>query len=363
MTTLIRRPCLNVLVVAFALTAASSALRAQQKPGAGPGPLGPQVPFKVSVTPDNITTTTRTTNTGGYQQSFLVRNLGTNADQYFIECQGHTNVTCTNVTPSSVSLASGAQTSVTATYSVGSVGTGRLVVQAVGEAEDTGYVNVPVAGVAGKPGVALRNHNGDNQDRSLCLTVGAGENASYSCGDLVVSHAMPAYSTMGRERALSLLYNSAAAFPRPTVMVAVTEPANVSRPDDIYLELKVNNVIRYSGTAGAWGGYAYDDTRQLSAWYSGAGDSTGLYPFTLLVRNIYGTTVKDTMVADTLIVVNRIGSEYGAGRISSGSGATVRRNGIGRSMRPTGPHRWAPSETRSPTAARRSATPARCGTA
>ena len=51
----------------------------------------------------------------------------------------------------------------------------------------------------------------------MCLTAGAGESAAWSCGDLVLTHAMPGYTTMNRERSLTLIHNSATAWPRPVV--------------------------------------------------------------------------------------------------------------------------------------------------
>lgn len=50
----------------------------------------------------------------------------------------------------------------------------------------------------GPPTIERKNHNGPNLDRSLCLTIGAGEAAAAQCGDLLVTHALPAYRTMGR---------------------------------------------------------------------------------------------------------------------------------------------------------------------
>jgi hypothetical protein len=65
----------------------------------------------------------------------------------------------------------------------------------------------------------LKNFNADNQDRSLCLTTGGGEATAVQCGDLLVAHGMPGYQTMGRDRSLTLVYNSASAAPRPVVAV------------------------------------------------------------------------------------------------------------------------------------------------
>lgn len=162
----------------------------------------------------------------------------------------------------------------------------------------------------GAPAVATRNFNADNQDRSLCLTVGAGQAAGLACGDLFVTHAMPAYRTMGRDRALTLFYSSHEAAPRPVVAVAATQSGTTQTPNSVYAELRINGVVRASATYGSWGG---GTTRQIVLAYDASGDPSGLYAYTLLVRNQYTGSTYDATVSGTLMVVNRSGSEFGAG--------------------------------------------------
>src|SRR6266540_3521011 len=117
-----------------------------------PGPLCTDCPpppptGSVAVTPDGATTATRGANTGGYSEAFTVKNTGSAADTFFITCQGFTNVTCSGVSASPVILAPAAEVQVTASYAVGSVGTGRLRLRAFSDASaaiDTGWYNVPV---------------------------------------------------------------------------------------------------------------------------------------------------------------------------------------------------------------------------
>src|SRR5206468_2720861 len=83
-------------------------------------------------------------------QAFFVQRTG-NPETYAIGCQGSGNVTCTGVSPTSVSDAA----TVVATYSVGAPGMGTLTVSASGaNASDGGWVTVPVQsfGVARTPG-------------------------------------------------------------------------------------------------------------------------------------------------------------------------------------------------------------------
>jgi len=105
----------------------------------------PIVSYAVAVTPDGATAPSRLTNTGGYSQSFTVQNTGTAQNTYSLVCGGSSNVTCTNLSPTSVTLAANASAPATASYSVGATGTGTLSVNASGtNASDGGSYSVPV---------------------------------------------------------------------------------------------------------------------------------------------------------------------------------------------------------------------------
>jgi hypothetical protein len=122
-----------------------------------------------------------------------------------------------------ITLAAGASGNVPVQYTSGSPGSGTVTLTAsrVG-ASDQGSVNVTVM-PEGNPGLVLKNHNRDNLDRSLCLTTGgAAQAAAVTCGQLVVTHSTASYATMGRSRALTLLYNSGQAAPGAVVAATVT---------------------------------------------------------------------------------------------------------------------------------------------
>jgi RHS repeat-associated protein len=159
------------------------------------------------------------------------------------------------------------------------------------------------------------NANPDNLDRGLCLTVGAGEAAGASCGDLFVVHAMPVYRTLGRDRALSLYYNSAAATALLLLPANVSEPSNIATPDRIKVILTVGtskDSAEYQPPL-TW---PYDGPRQIVLGRALAAQPTGLYAVTLLVRNIYGVDsvgVYDTTITRTALIVNRSQSEFGQG--------------------------------------------------
>jgi RHS repeat-associated protein len=231
---------------------------------------------------------------------------------YHLTCSKTGTLTCTSVTPSTLPLDPREDDQVTVRFAAGAVGSGRITLSASGGGTDTGYFLVTVQ-ATGAPTVALRNQNGDNQDRSLCLTTGAGESAAGVCGDLVVTHALPGYATMGRERALTLLYSSGTASPQPIVTAAIGQPAGIATPSTLYVELEVAGAIRDSATYSTTGWST--GTRQVGLSYDaqGAGHATGVYPFTLRVQNRYTSGAFTTPVSGNLIVVNRYASRYGAG--------------------------------------------------
>lgn len=131
---------------ALALVLAGLALFAPAEPllGQRPGPYAPPPPFAMYVTPDGASTPNRAFNSGGYGETFWVYNTGTQADTYTLTCSGTFNVTCTGISQTSVTLAGGTFTTVTAYYNVGGTGNGRLNLSASGETADAAYWNVPV---------------------------------------------------------------------------------------------------------------------------------------------------------------------------------------------------------------------------
>lgn len=267
---------------------------------------------------------------------FIVHNIGLVSDTYTLTCVivgGHE--TCGTVSPSSLTLAPESTATVNVSFTPGATGTsGTVQLDAVGTycngggpqspgggprtlawictyATDSGTYNV--TNVAGFPptAVALRNQNGDNWDRDNCLASGGGEAAAWECGDLIVTHGLPEYSTMGHERSLTLLYNSATAAPHPVIAVSVTEPNGYGAPTTVLGELLINGVLRDSASYTGWGTAPL--VRQMALSYDASGDTSGVYPFTIIVQNRYsGGAYADTL-SGNLFVVNRSQSQFGAG--------------------------------------------------
>ncbi|MGH7703344.1 MAG: hypothetical protein ACREMO_09640 [Gemmatimonadales bacterium] len=252
---------------------------------------------------------TRLPNMGPFLVSFDVWNTGNSSATFTFACSKTGGITCGTVSPTSASIAAGAHREVDVQYSVGATG-GQVTLTASGGATDQGYYTVLLPGPPGA--LALRNHNRDNQDRSSCLVAGAGEAAAWECGDLVVTHSLPGYTTLGRERSLTLLYSSAQAVPRPIVAVAVTENSTTARPDTVYVALQINGVTRDSAKFVGWN--TAPNTRQIVIPHVATADLTGLYALTVRVQNRYnGLSQVETTLSDTLIVVNRSQSLYGKG--------------------------------------------------
>ena len=272
------------------------------------GQIVPRAPGSVQITPDGANEPTRQANTGPYVALFTATSTYTVQVTVQLTCAGRNNVTCVSVVPSQVTLpAGGSFGEIEATYNVGAPhNKGQIVVRATQLGQDTGYYNLVIANAAA-PVVALRNHNSDNQDRSLCLTSSAGEGVAWQCGDLLVAHGLPGYRTMGRDRTLTLIYNSAQAVPKPIVAVGVTQASLA--PSQVFVRLSMNGTARDSAIYGGWS----DSTRQIVIAHDAATDSTGLYPFSLLVRSIFADSGRTTTISDTLIVVNRKTTLYGAG--------------------------------------------------
>ena len=259
-------------------------------------------------------------NTSGHQLEFIVVNGGSSGGTWSFACSRTGNVTCGTVTPGSATLAAGGGREVLGTFSAQGGGTGRITLTASPGGE-TGWVNIDVA-EPGPPTVTLHNHNRDNIDRSLCLTSGASDGAAWNCGDLTLAHAMPAYTTMNRERSLTLIHNSATAYPRPAI-AAVVSQAGRTLMDTAFVALWVQNphvtgnpfIERDSAGYIGWS-TGIGSSRQVVLDFDGTSIPTGAYPIEFRSRNRYNSIQSSfpaAAVRDTLIIVNRSASEFGAG--------------------------------------------------
>ncbi|PYP63771.1 MAG: hypothetical protein DMD37_05130 [Gemmatimonadetes bacterium] len=281
-----------------------------------------RVTYGVAVTPDGATTPQRPANTSGYSENFTVQNTGTGQDNYSLSCGGSANVTCTGLTidgvpASSVNLVGGALKTVVASYNVGAVGTGTLSLTATGTyASDGGSFTVPVVTPSAQPSIVDVSavNPGTFVGRDLCLTIAAGPAAASECGDLRIVHALPPTRTMNRARTPTLLYNSQTAHPYPIVAANVTLPSGATVPDSVTGTLTIGGVTR---ARAKWLGNQWSpgQTRRVAFGFDALNDATGVYSYTLEIRNWYPdpTPSQPTTVNAEVVIVNRSGSPFGAG--------------------------------------------------
>jgi RHS repeat-associated protein len=273
----------------------------------------------VAVSPDDVNTSAFTGSTGNITD-FVVHNGYENGYNFSLSCTASSGLTCTAIknpagtTVSSIFLAAGGSMEIMVHYSASAtpgVRTLRLIATN-GITTDTGFYTVTVSAPPTPSAVSATffNHNRDGIDRGLCFTAGAGAGAGTSCGDLFIAHGMPAYRTMGRDRSLSLLYNSAAARGQALLAAYVTQPAGSVTPTKLIAVLQVAG-FRDSAE---YGGIAAGTTAQIVLGDRLAVDTlpTGVYPISLLLRNI-NPGVHDAVLYDTIVVVNQRRSEYGRG--------------------------------------------------
>jgi len=207
---------------------------------------------------------------------------------------------CVSAVPSSANISVGNYQDVVVTYNVsgspGAAGTVTLTATNVtsGQASLTVHV-LPRTVVA----------------REQCVTVAVGPDAAYNCGDLRVVHPLPATRTMNRMRAPTLIYNSQHARPRPIADTIVTLTGTGA--DSVRATLTVAGLAAQSRT---WPGsqFPVNQPRRVGVVVDAMSLGTGLYSYTLQISryNSGAPTVIATR-SDSLPIINRSGSRFGAG--------------------------------------------------
>lgn len=288
-------------------------------------PPPPPPTYAVSVTPDSDRIVTDSgSNTA---VPFYIRNTGTDTTTF------GDSVTCTNtvgtmfrtpctVLPASVRIPPNGLDTVLAFWTSGAAGAqGRVRLKAAqtsptGTASDTGWLNVvsrPLRQDSTRLNVTSVNP-GATLTRDLCLTIDAGEDAAWECGDLRVIHALPSVRTFDEVRTPTLIYNSQQAHPHPSVAVLVNQGDSTFAPDTLVATLTMGAVTKDS--VKLFGGpFQPGKSERIALSYDALNDSSGMYPYTVTMRAIYnaGGVVKQSSAKGTLLVVNRSGSHFGAG--------------------------------------------------
>jgi RHS repeat-associated protein len=108
--------------------------------------------YGVEVTPKGDAAGGVLANTGGHQQTFTVRNLGTQTDTYTLACSVVGNLTCLDLSATTVTLNSGATASVSAYFTAGMTGNGTVRLTANGnQVSDVGSWNLTIMAGGGEP--------------------------------------------------------------------------------------------------------------------------------------------------------------------------------------------------------------------
>src|SRR5262249_27396691 len=150
--------------------------------------------------------------------------------------------------------------------------------------------------------------------RNQCLTIKAGDDAAYECGDLRLAHALPATTTMSRTRQPTLIYNSR------DHSGLILFPADVSVNSGAQVT-QLTARITIAGQAPETTTFAWNpqwnsrSTMRIVVPFHARekGLQTGAYHYTLSVDAITDGAPFTGQDDDTVAVVNRSSSEFGPG--------------------------------------------------
>lgn len=259
------------------------------------------------------------------QLEFWVRNVGRLSSTIALSCTADAGGACSGVYPSLPTIAPNDSLRVLA-Y-VQAPGDGQLVTTVTARAQksqpfwyDPAATHTLDIAVPPLTSVSLDQAGAGRQERSLCPIVGAGPAAAVQCGDLLVSHALPAYRSRNKPRGLTLLYNSATADPRPVVVVDhktlqgqaashfTVDVARITANGDVPL------VTRHFDAAGADSSQLRMRRFVLPVDAVATGLGTGAYPVRVQVTRYWnGGSEVTPSITGHVLVVDRRHSPWGAG--------------------------------------------------
>lgn len=237
---------------------------------------------------------------------------------YTRACSGPAIAVCGSLNHSTVTLASNQSDVVTVNVTAGTLAgqagtvtltaTSGSTVASGSVAVSTGVVRGPIAistGAQLNPGTSIV--------RDECLTIAAGDDGAYECGELRLVHALPVTTTMNTPRSPTLIYMSGQA--HPVTLIA----ANVA-VDGTICPAQITATIRFNGDSAqrtvGWNGACGQATSRrivVPVDAQGHSQSTGIFHYTFeALATVNGTryTVSDT---GSFAVVNRASNRFGAG--------------------------------------------------
>ncbi|MEJ7812825.1 MAG: RHS repeat-associated core domain-containing protein, partial [Gemmatimonadaceae bacterium] len=165
------------------------------------------------------------------------------------------------------------------------------------------------------PQVALVNSD-SVAARDECLTISAGSQAAYQCGDLRIVHPLPSVRLRNRLRTPTLVYNSQLARPAPVLAADVTVPTGADVPDTVRATVTFDEFAET--WTRAWPGASWGSagtTRRIAVPADGM--STPYHPtqsFTVDIAFCYnGAGCQHTVQTSWQTVWDRRTSPFGAG--------------------------------------------------
>ncbi len=266
----------------------------------GQGRWNVPVGHNVVVTPDAQTTSTRTVYTGGHSEIFTVQNIGGAQHTYSLSCSSSANVTCGSLSQTNVTLAGGAQTTVTANYTVTHFGLGTLAVTATGTGViDVGSFAVPVNPAAGDPRIDTLPYNFATQDYTPCVS---------ACFAATYVQSTPPYFSLDAPRSVTLAYNGDRVDPKPFVHVNVSPDLGFGETTTEYqLQVKVNDALVTFVNTDQTLRFTYGSGNKLriGGQFNASSYATGVYPLDVFVTALYPVAgPKTTTWKAKLVVVN-----------------------------------------------------------
>jgi len=200
----------------------------------GSPPPPPPPPPPPTVTPNGQVSAIPPGN--GYHQVFQVlSNLGDNGNYTTsVVCGGVVSGCSVNPT-SYYSLALVPKTNVDVSFNVSGLlnQTGTVTMRATNV--ESGVYGEGIVTVKIAPG-------GPIVERGGCLTIAAGANAAYECGDVRLVHPLPSVRTLNKSRVPVLVYNTQHARPYPLFQADITAPSPL--PQTIRTIVRIGGVVR-----------------------------------------------------------------------------------------------------------------------
>ncbi len=262
----------------------------------------------------------------GYTRNFQLADEGSDTASYIysVSCTGAAIASGCSSAPQTVLLTPSTPfpipVSLTTSSTVGSVGEAVIRVSRASDGVmlDSATLHVTVVRSSG-PVEIIATTPTSTTTRDRCLSVGISWDASYACGDLRLTYALPATTTRTRTRAPVLFYDSRLAQAYTVIDANVTTPNDGRTPDSVVGRLysQSGTVLRHAKWAGSGWAPAGSQgvTRRVALAFDPVvnGYHTGNYPFTLEVTRWYATGPESDTASGTFTNVQRRNSAYGTG--------------------------------------------------